>query len=128
MNLSRRTWQGLGRRAGEEVRRSHRALPAELRVKSEKVPCAFEPQPNPELLAEGVERDILGLFVGESFPDEGCDPLPLPAQILLFLENIWDYSGHDMRNYRKEVRLTYLHELGHYLGFSEEDLFDRGLD
>ncbi len=128
MNIPRKTWQRLTRRADEEVRRSLLALPVELREKSEKVPCAFEPHPNQELLAEGVERDILGLFVGESYPDEGCDPLPLPPQILLFLENIWDYSGHNMRNYQKEVKLTYLHELGHYLGLDEEELIRRGMD
>jgi len=30
--------------------------------------------------------------------------------------------------YREEVRVTYLHELGHYLGWDEDDLTARGLD
>jgi predicted Zn-dependent protease with MMP-like domain len=30
--------------------------------------------------------------------------------------------------YLEEVRITFLHELGHYIGFGEEDLFDRGLE
>ncbi len=124
----KKLWRRLVRIADEEVRRSLQALPAQLRQTSEKIPCVYEPCPNPELQAEGIERDILGLFVGEAFPDSGCDPLPLPPQIFLFLDNIWDYSSHNMRNYRHEVKQTYLHELGHYVGFDEEDLEERGMD
>jgi hypothetical protein len=52
----------------------------------------------------------------------------LPPQILLFLDNIWDLAEADESNYRDEVRLTYLHELGHYLGWNEEEIAQRGLD
>lgn len=116
------------RTADVEVRRSLQSLPAELRQASEETPCVYEPHPNPELQAEGVERDILGLFVGEAFPDSGQEQLPLPPQIFLFLENIWDYADHNMENYRQEVGITYLHELGHYLGLDEEELEKRGMD
>jgi len=30
--------------------------------------------------------------------------------------------------YREEVRITFLHELGHYLGLDEGDLSERGLE
>ena len=52
----------------------------------------------------------------------------LPPQILLFLANIWDYAGGAEPAFREEVRVTYLHELGHYLGWDESDLEVRGLD
>ena len=48
--------------------------------------------------------------------------------IWLFLENIWDYAGRDTAAYREEVRVTYVHELGHYLGLDEDDLEVRDLD
>ena len=47
--------------------------------------------------------------------------------ILLFLENLWDFAGEDEEIFRQEVRTTYLHELGHYLGLEEIDLEERGL-
>jgi len=53
---------------------------------------------------------------------------PLPAQIILFLENLWDFAEEDEEFFREEVRTTYLHELGHYLGLNEIDLEERGLD
>jgi hypothetical protein len=34
----------------------------------------------------------------------------------------------DEEIFREEVHTTYLHELGHYLGLDEDDLFDRGLE
>ncbi len=34
----------------------------------------------------------------------------------------------DEQVYRAEVRTTYLHELGHYLGLDEDELTQRGLE
>ena len=53
---------------------------------------------------------------------------PLPPQIILFLENIWELAEEDEAVYREEIRTTLLHELGHYLGLDEIDLEERGLD
>ena len=114
--------------AGEVVAATQRSLPAQIREPALRVPVCFEPHPNDDILAEGWEPDILGLFVGPPYSADPGDPEPLPSQILLFLENIWDYAEGDKEVYRDEVRLTYLHELGHYLGWDESDLEARGLD
>ena len=53
---------------------------------------------------------------------------PAPTEIILYMENIWEYAGRRSPDFREEVRRTYLHELGHYLGLDEDDLFDRDLD
>ena len=104
-------------------------LPSEVRNVAETVPVCYEPVPNDDILAEGWEPDILGLFVGHEHGGElRSDGVPLPPQILLFLENLWDYAEGDEEIYRDEVRLTYLHELGHYLGWDEEEVARRGLE
>ena len=77
---------------------------------------------------DGWEPDLLGLFVGRPWADEESGAVDVPAQILLFLENLWDFSEGEEAVFREEVRTTYLHELGHYLGLDEDDLADRGLD
>lgn len=108
---------------------AQRRLPAEVRNHALAVPVCFEPYPNDAILAEGWEPDILGLFVGHEHGGElRDDPAPLPPQILLFLENLWDYAEGDEEIFRDEVRLTYLHELGHYLGWDEEEVARRGLE
>ena len=40
----------------------------------------------------------------------------------------WDFAEGDVEVFRDEVRLTYLHELGHYFGWDEDDLTARGLE
>jgi predicted Zn-dependent protease with MMP-like domain len=88
----------------------------------------FEDCPSPSLQADGIEADTLGLFVGESWEDTSSTPSPLPPQIILYLANLWDYAHEDDAEFRREVRRTYLHELGHFLGLDEEDLDLRDLD
>ncbi|HWA27600.1 MAG TPA: metallopeptidase family protein [Lacunisphaera sp.] len=106
-----------------------RRLPPDVRQVAEQVPVCFEAMPNAGILDEGWEPDILGMFVGHEHGAEGHgDGDLLPPQILLFLENIWDYAEEDETIFRDEVRLTYLHELGHYLGWDEDEVARRGLE
>lgn len=114
--------------ADQVVAAARKRLPAEVRAAAAAVPVCYEPYPNDAILDEGWEPDILGLFIGHAHGGELGEGQPLPPQILLFLENIWDYAEGDMEIYRDEVRLTYLHELGHYLGWDEDEVAERGLE
>jgi len=111
------------------VAAAQRRLPPEVREVAGAVPVCYESVPNADILAEGWEPDILGMFVGHEHGGElRSDETPLPPQILLFLDNLWDYAEGDEEIYRDEVRLTYLHELGHYLGWDEDEVARRGLE
>ncbi|MGV3661668.1 MAG: metallopeptidase family protein [Prosthecobacter sp.] len=74
-----------------------------------------------------LDPDLLGLFEGNTRGD------PLPAapdempRIRLFLDNLWDDCEGDLKTYREEVRITLLHELGHYLGLDEDGVAALGL-
>jgi predicted Zn-dependent protease with MMP-like domain len=115
--------------ARQVVAAAERRLPADVRTVAAQVPVCYESTPNAGILAEGWEPDLLGLFVGHEHGGElRSDGAPLPPQILLFLDNIWDYAEGDETAFRDEVRLTYLHELGHYLGWDEDEIARRGLD
>ena len=122
------TTQAWRDRAEAEVARILRRLPAPLRERVRQVPILYEALPSPELQADGVESDTLGLFVGEPWVEEGSTAAPLPAQIILFLDNLREYAEEDETTFQEEVRVTYLHELGHYLGLDEEELWERGLE
>jgi predicted Zn-dependent protease with MMP-like domain len=118
-------WQAL---AQTEIDRVIGGLPAPLQEQARGVPVTYEPHPSPELERDGVEPDTLGLFVGEPWAEGGATTVPLPAQIILFLENLRDFASDEEGAFREEVRTTYLHELGHYLGLDEEELVARGLE
>ena len=121
-------WRRLHTLALAEVQATLAALPAPLRDRARALPVTFERCPNAAQRRDGIEPDTLGLFVGPEFAYEETATLPLPPQIILYLENIWEMSEADEEVFREEVHTTYLHELGHYLGLGEDDLSDRGLE
>ena len=114
--------------AAATVAATQRKLPPEIRPLARAVPVHYEAGPDASVLAEGFEPDILGLFTGNPHGTEFTHDNPAPPQILLYLENLWDLAEGDPAVFREETRLTYLHELGHYLGWDEDELTARGLD
>jgi predicted Zn-dependent protease with MMP-like domain len=121
-------WQKLRTLAQEEVEATLAALPAPLHERAQALPVTFERRPNAAHCRDGIEPDTLGLFVGPEYAYEETTSLPLPPQIILFLENLWEMAEADEEVFCDEVHTTYLHELGHYLGLDEDELFDRGLE
>ena len=114
--------------AADTVGAAQRQLPPDIRALARGVAVHYEKAPGPDLLAEGFEPDILGMFSGSAHGTELAHDNPAPPQILLFLDNLWDYAEGDLDVFRDEVQVTYLHELGHYLGWGEDELTARGLD
>jgi predicted Zn-dependent protease with MMP-like domain len=123
MTSERLNW--IARQVVEHVQRQ---LPNGVKAAAASVPVCYEPHPNADLLADGLEPDILGLFVGLEHLGNLGEGEFLPPQILLFIENIWDLADGDETAYRDEVRLTYLHELGHFLGWDEDEIARQGLE
>ena len=119
-------WEKLQKLALEEIEMTLEDLPEPLRERAKKLPVTFERVPNSGLQADGIEVNTLGLFTGAELTDEGATVLP--PQIILFLENLWDFAEGDAEVFGDEIHTTFLHELGHFLGLGEDDLTDRGLE
>ena len=110
----------------ELVQRAVEGLPNKYRVVLKNVAVVVEGEPAPQVLEEmGLESedDLLGLYSGtslgkESFFDPGG---ALPAQISI-------YRGPILRLCRtseeivQEVRDTVVHEIGHHVGLSDEEM------
>ena len=119
----------LERIAKQEVAALRRQLPPEMAARAREVPVVLPARPTKAMVREdGLDPDLLGLFVGPNCAEGVESGDPLPPEILLFVENLWDYAEGDEELFREEVRVTYFHELGHYLGLEEGDLEDRGLE
>ena len=117
----------LERRVGEIVRRVIAELPPDLRTLAERVPVFCEWEIAEHWLEEGVADDSMGLFSGPAL-NEPTDPDCLESpSITFFLAELWDYCGEDLPTFDEEVRITYIHEFGHYLGLDESELESRGL-
>ena len=111
--------------AEEEIVQLHESFTPELRAIAKL--CLLSLESSSELNIElQMNGDELGLFEGNCLLD---DPSPdgMP-RIRLFLDRLWEWVKEDERDFRHEVVTTYLHELGHFLGWDEDDITQRGLD
>jgi predicted Zn-dependent protease with MMP-like domain len=109
-------WEKLKARAQVVVERTMAELPPDILAEAQKVPVLFQ-----EVCEEDPE--ILGTY-GYFEPGEVS---PANGPIILYLETIEDFCADESEDFEAEVRLTYLHELGHHLGWDEDDLEARGL-
>lgn len=111
------------------------ALPARFRKRMQNVSVLVEDLP-PEQLAQGgssnagvIDSDeaevlVLGLFEGVPTTRKSTFDLPGgPDRIVLYQKNIEAICSNDAE-IRREIRLTVVHELGHYFGMSEAQLED----
>jgi len=108
--------------AGEVLRR----VPERYRRRLRNVRIAVEDIPAEEESRQaGVPRHaLLGLFVGAAYQGEGGFfdiPAPLPDSIILYQKNIEAVCDSE-EQLMEEIRLTLLHEVGHYFGMSEDQL------
>lgn len=97
------------------------------------VPVILEEVPPEEVLFDldppGRPTELLGCFTGPTLAERGSgDPWSaLPSTISLYRRNLSRVAS-DPAALREELRITILHEIGHFLGLDEEDLARRGLD
>ena len=101
-------------------------LPGEFRKHMENVVVVVEDYPSVEDAASaGSPREgLLGLFHGVTrLEQEWCGGAhnQLPERIVLYKRNI-EAVCSTREELVEEIRLTVLHEIGHYFGLSEEDI------
>jgi predicted Zn-dependent protease with MMP-like domain len=119
-------FETLSQWADEELKSLVKILPDDVQQAAKKVVISLEEQPGQGMDDETLEGDELGLFEGPmAMDEEGSGEIP---KIRLFLMNIWEYAEEEEHDYRDEVGTTFLHELGHYLGWDEEEIAERGLE
>jgi predicted Zn-dependent protease with MMP-like domain len=115
------------RLAETEVACVQEKLPAEVREAALECVVWYESIAEALDAGEDLDEEILGLFEGYTRLDplpSGPDDMP---RVRLFLDSLWEYAGEEELTFRREVRTTYLHELGHYLGWDEEQVEALGL-
>lgn len=81
-----------------------------------------------QLKSVGLEEDelLLGLYEGIPLTERSVNDGPvLPDVIYLFQHDIEDVSDN-AEQLQEEVRITLLHELGHYFGLDEDELDELG--
>jgi predicted Zn-dependent protease with MMP-like domain len=116
----------------EVVEKALADLPEPVRRYLANVVVAVEDLPDvDELLASDPPHSpsILGIFRGSPLGEKASmDPWShFPSSIALFQRNLERYA-RDRDELLEEIRVTLLHEVGHFLGLDEEQLRALGLD
>ena len=95
----------------EIVRRAIDSLPPEIAARLENVAVVIEDE-------NADDPDVLGLFSEEPY---------MPAQITIYRLPL-EESFLDPHELEAEIRITVLHEVGHYFGMDEQQIAELGYD
>jgi predicted Zn-dependent protease with MMP-like domain len=102
------------------------SLDESFRKYIEEVPVIVEDLPDHnvrQLMGLKKSEILLGLFRGVPLNRQSVESVSInsPNQIFLYRQNILKCC-HSVKQVAEQIRKTVIHELGHYLGFSEAEL------
>ena len=108
------------------VRQAYKQVPPPVQKAIRNVDISVEEWPNLEELdlAEG-EVTLFGLYTGVPLPERHGGEPELPDRIVIYRQPILR-SCSSRAEAEREIQVTLLHEVGHYLGMGEDDLHRLG--
>ena len=113
------------------VQRAFKRIPPEIRDRMENVMLTVRKRPSREMLEDlGMSRDNppLGLYQGASLMERSTFEPPLyPDTIFIFQEPLEEMCN-TIEELEREIEITVVHEVAHYLGMSEERLVELGYE
>jgi predicted Zn-dependent protease with MMP-like domain/Flp pilus assembly protein TadD len=102
-------------------------LPERIGKLLENVPIVAADYPSIEIVAEGNDPRMLGFFSGVPYPEKShLGGAPHLDCVFLYKLNI-ERTCKNRDEAEHEIRITLLHETGHFFGLSEEELEAMGL-
>lgn len=108
----------------ELVLQSYGNLPLRIKEVLANVEVVVELWPTPDdCSSSGIRgrNGLMGLYSGIPLTDRGSYIPVMPDKITIFQRPI-ERASRSLAAMAREVELTLLHEVGHYLGMSEADL------
>ena len=122
ISISRREFVRLVRRAYDQA---YRRAPQRMQAALDEIDVVVEDWPSDEdsEYLDGDPGSLLGLYTGVPLPEREGGPgaSGFPERIAIYRQPILRRCATRAETVR-EIRITLLHELGHYLGMGEEDL------
>jgi predicted Zn-dependent protease with MMP-like domain/Tfp pilus assembly protein PilF len=104
-------------------------LPPQVIDLLENVPVLLDEAPSDDLIREGIEPRLLGLFTGIPLPHKshvGGGETPHIDAVHLYRRNL-EREYREPEELIEQIRITVLHETAHFFGLEDEDLHKIGL-
>ncbi len=104
------------------------SLPDEFRQRLGHVPVVVDDRPDRSLVEEGFDPRAYGLFEGlQHARDLSVEAGDRVTRVVIFAANLLaDFEPGEELD--EEVRITVLHEVGHFFGLEEDDMHRLGLE
>lgn len=102
------------------------SLPPRFRDALDNIEIVVEDFPDPEVLEDlEIDLPLLGLYQGIPLPERELGEVNLPDRISIYMGEFGrlGYRGKELVD---EIRITVLHEIGHYFGLDDEALEEMG--
>jgi predicted Zn-dependent protease with MMP-like domain len=113
------------------VEQALRKIPQRFREAMENIEVVVEDWPDPELMEEvtgDADGMVYGLFTGKPLTERRFDDWgDLPALIHIY-QGPLEEDFPDRDDLVREIEVTVVHEIAHYMGFDEEILRRYGYD
>ena len=107
------------------LRLAYRQLPRSVKLAFRNVHVALEEWPNREDLGSQGEGTLFGLYIGTPLSERESGSPTCPDRIIIYRQPILRCCATRAEAMR-EIKATLWHEVGHYLGLSEEKLHQIG--
>ena len=108
------------------VGRAYKRIPSEIRDRMENVVLTVQKRPTREMLEEmgyPPDEQLLGLYDGASLQERSFFDAPQlhPDTIFIFQEPLEEMC-ESLAELEREIEITVVHEIAHFLGIGEERL------
>lgn len=108
------------------VQHALQRLPRKFKKRVKNISIEVEDNPSPEILVDmGIEQGTLfGLYQGVPLPDRDWNfGNVLPDRIVIYQKPI-EAAGSSPEEIETIVLDTVMHEIGHYFGFDDDELYE----
>ena len=102
------------------VRKALDSLPAEFAAALRNIAVVVDDE-------NADDPDLFGLYEGVPLPERGDEAGALPDTITIYRRPLEDEFPNP-QELQHEIRITVLHEIGHYFGLDEERLAELGYE
>ncbi|MFB3926416.1 MAG: metallopeptidase family protein [Syntrophales bacterium] len=113
------------------VRRAIRRIPGEIRVHLENVLISVQTRPSRELLENmGLSpgRSLLGVYLGASLMERSSIHPPLYPDTIVIFQKPLEEMCRTVEELEKQIEITVVHEIAHFIGIGEKRLVELGYE